>query len=92
MARTRAMAARLPTLYGEGELTEAVLGIPGVALEIVDEDLMSIQRSHWFDRAIDRRDGTALAGVLDLAPEPWQGLAIFRGWVHALLEAMLVRR
>lgn len=90
MARTSGMAARLPPLYGQGELTEALIGVPGVALEIVAEDMVAIQRSHWFDQAVDRPDGAALAMVLDLAPEPWQGLATFRAWLHALRDAMLL--
>lgn len=90
MAHAHAMAERLPTLYGEGELTAGVLGVPGVALEIVDEDLIAIQRSHWFDQAVDRSDAAKLAAVLDLAPESWQTLGTFRAWLHALRDALLL--
>jgi hypothetical protein len=84
------MAGRLPLLYREGELTGAVLGVPGLALDIADEDLVSIQRSHWFDRCVDRDDAAGLAAVLDLAPEEWQSLGLFRAWVHALRDALLL--
>lgn len=90
MAATEAMAARLPPLYREGELAGAVLGVPGLALEVVDEDLLSIQRSHWFDQAPERDDAAKLAAVLDIAPEDWQSPALFRAWVHALRDALLL--
>src|SRR3954469_19885107 len=84
------MAGRLPDLYAEGELTSAALGVPGVALEILDEDLVAIQRSHWFDRAVDRDDAAALAALLDLAPSDWQSLRTFRAWLHAFRDALLL--
>ncbi|HSD80661.1 MAG TPA: hypothetical protein VLB47_08370, partial [Solirubrobacteraceae bacterium] len=90
MPHAQAMAGRLPALYAEGELTAAVLGVPGVALEIADEDLVAVQRSHWFDRAVERDDAAKLAAVLDLEPESWQGLRTFRAWLHALRDALLL--
>ncbi|HSD78381.1 MAG TPA: hypothetical protein VLA98_13300 [Solirubrobacteraceae bacterium] len=90
MPHAHAMAGRLPALYAEGELTAAVLGVPGIALEIADEDLVAVQRSHWFDRAVERDDAAKLAAVLDLEPESWQGLRTFRAWLHALRDALLL--
>jgi len=84
------MARRLPPLYAEGEIVEALLGVPGVALDIADEDMLAVQRSHWVDRATDLEDVARLAAVLDLAPEPWQRLGEFRAWLHALRNAMLL--
>lgn len=90
MTHAELMARRLPTLYGEGEITSALLGVAGIALEIADEDLVSVQRSHFFDQAVDRADAAKLAAVLDLAPEPWQTLRTFRVWLHALRDALLL--
>jgi len=84
------MGARLPPLYAQGELTEALLGVAGIAAEILDEDLAAVQRSHWIDRAVDRDDAARLAAVLDVAPEPWQDLGTFRAWLHALRDALLL--
>jgi hypothetical protein len=84
------MAALLPPLYREGELVGALLDVPGAALDVVDEDLVSIQRSHWFDQAVELEHVAALAALLDLAPEPWQTLRLFRAWVHAFRDALLL--
>jgi hypothetical protein len=83
------MAGRLPLLYQQGELVGQLLGAPGLALEILDEDLVEVQRAHWFDAALELEEAGRLAAVLDLVPEPWQRLAEFRAWVHALLAAQL---
>lgn len=90
MAHAQAMARRLPTLYAEGDLTGGLVGVAGLAVEIVDEDLVAIQRMHWFDQAVDRGDAAKLAAVLDLAPESWQTLGTFRAWLHALRDALLL--
>jgi hypothetical protein len=84
------MAAVLPPLYREGELVASLLDVPGVALDVVDEELVSIQRSHWFDQAVELEHAAALAAVLDLSPEPWQTLRLFRAWVHAFRDALLL--
>jgi hypothetical protein len=90
MAHGAQMAAVLPPLYREGELVADVLGVPGVALDVVDEDVVAIQRAHWFDQAVELEHAAALAAVLDLAPEPWQTLRLFRAWVHAFRDALLL--
>jgi hypothetical protein len=84
------MAEVLPPLYRQGELVAGVLNVPGVALDVVDEDLVAIQRSHWFDQAVELEHAAGLAAVLDLAPEPWQTLRIFRAWAHAFRDALLL--
>ena len=90
MAHGPQMAAVLPPLYREGELVANLLDVPGVALDVVDEELVSIQRSHWFDQAVELEHAAALAAVLDLSPEPWQTLRVFRAWVHAFRDALLL--
>lgn len=96
MGRLDDMAARLPQLYRDGELIRGapaadggVLGVPAVQLEIVEEDAREIQLAHFFDAARNLDEAAALAAVLDIAPEPWQTLPLFRAWVHALRDAML---
>lgn len=90
MAHAEAMANRLPLLYREGELVNALLGVPALQVEIADEDAVEIQRSHWFDATFDRDEARRLAALLDIAPEPWQTLGQYRAWVHALRDAWLL--
>jgi hypothetical protein len=85
------MAVRLPQLYRDGELARGLLGVAGVALEVLDEDRLSVQRSHWFDRCVERDHAARLAALLDIAPEPWQSLEQFRAWVHAFRDALVER-
>jgi len=89
MPHADAMLARLPSLYRDGELLAGVMAIPGLQLEMVDEDAAAIQRAHWFNSAVDRGEAARLGALLDIAPEPWQGLAEYRAWLHALRNAML---
>lgn len=89
MGHTALMAKRLPSLYREGELVQGLLAVAGLQLEILDEEAIRVQRAHWFDTTLERSEAAALAAALDMAPEPWQGLAEFRTWVHALRNAML---
>jgi hypothetical protein len=89
MKRADDMAGRLPPLYREGELVLATLSQPALQIEIVEEYLLDIQRSHQFDAALELVDAAKLAAVLDFAPEPWQNLALFRAWVHSQRDAAL---
>lgn len=89
MTHLSAMLERLPALYREGELVGGVLAQPAQQVEIVDEEMTLIQRAHWFDAALELADAAALAAVLDIGPEPWQRLADYRVWVHALRDALL---
>jgi hypothetical protein len=91
MAHAADIADRLPPLYTDGGLLRDVLASgPGLALEIVDEDLVEIRRAHAFDTALELAEAAALGAVLDVAPEPWQDLGAYRAWVHALRDAMLL--
>jgi hypothetical protein len=89
MAHAKRMAERLPPLYREGELIAGVLGVPGVAVDVLDEDMLGVQVAHWFDRAVEQADVARLAELLDLVPEPWQTVGLFRAWVHAFRDALL---
>jgi len=91
MKRADDMAARLPLLYREGELVVATLSQPAVQVEIIEEELLDIQRAHHFDGALELEDAAKLAALLDFVPEPWQNLALFRSWVHSQRNAALHR-
>src|SRR3954471_18404197 len=89
MAHLDDMIDRLPTLYRDGQLLRGVMGAPAVQVEVVDELLLEIQRAHWFDTTLELDEAARLAAVLDIAPEPWQVLNTFCGWVRALRDSML---
>jgi hypothetical protein len=89
MPRVNAMLSRLPSLYRDGELLSGVMAIPGLQLEMVDEDATGIQRAHWFNTAVELSEAARLGALLDILPESWQGLAEYRAWLHALRNAML---
>ncbi len=90
MAHLREMIGRLPQLYRDGELVGGTLGAPATQLEIFDEDLLEVQRSHFFNATLERDEAARLAAILDIALEPWQSLAEYRAWVHALRNARLL--
>jgi|GEM_PF-452109 len=89
MARLTEMLERLPILYRDGELVRGVLGVPAQQLEVLDEDLLEVQRSHFFDATLEREEAARLADVLDIPLESWQTLREYRAWVHALRNARL---
>lgn len=91
MKRAEDMAGRLPPLYREGDLVAALLSQPALQIEILEEYLLDIQRSHHFDSALELGDVAKLAALLDFTPEQWQGLALFRAWVHSQRDAALNR-
>ena len=91
MKRADDMAARLPLLYREGELVVATLAQPAIQVDILEEELLDIQRAHHFDAALELEDAAKLAALLDFVPEPWQNLALFRSWVHSQRNAALQR-
>ncbi len=91
MSHLADMLSRLPILYRDGALVADVLKQPELALMILDEDGIEVQRSHWFDSALEQSEAARLAAVLDIAPEVWQSLAEYRAWVHTLRDALLQR-
>jgi hypothetical protein len=89
MAHLDAIAGRLPQIYREGPVLRGLLGAPALQVEILDEILLEVQRAHWFDTTLELAEAARLAAVLDLAPEPWHDLALYRVWVNSLRDAML---
>ncbi len=89
--RGRTIAERLPLLYRDGELVNALLSPVGLQHEIVDENARRVQRRHWFDTAPGLDDAAKLGDLLDIGPEPWQALGEYRAWFHALRTARLRR-
>ncbi|MDM0110703.1 hypothetical protein QTI66_01000 [Variovorax sp. J22R133] len=89
MKRALDMAARLPLLYREGELVTGLLEQAGQQIEIAVDDALEVQRAHWFDNALELEEAAGLAALLDIAPEPWQDVRLFRAWVHAQRDALL---
>ena len=95
MGHVEEMADRLPLLYRDAKLIRGsreeggVLEPPALQLEILDEDALGVQLSHWFDAVLELDEAADLAAVLDIAPEPWQRLGDFRAWVHSIRDAML---
>lgn len=89
MARAADMAERLPQLWRDGDVVRGLLSVLGLQLEVVDQELAEVARAHHFDPCLERDEAAGLAGVLDIGPEPWQTLAEYRPWVHALRDARL---
>lgn len=89
MSRAADIVSRLHPVYSGGGLVRGVVDHVALPLEILDEDMVEVQRAHWFDAALDLGEAAGLASVLGIAPEPWQDLGEFRAWVHALLAAKL---
>lgn len=89
MAHLDEIVGRLPQLYRDGAMVRGVLGAPAVQIEVVDQVMREIQRAHWFETTLNLDEAARIAGVLDIAPEAWQTLATYRGWVTALRDARL---
>jgi hypothetical protein len=84
-----AIAGRLPELYRDGDLVKGVIGSPALQVEILDEIMLEVQRAHWFDATLELEEAARLAALLDIAPESWQDLGLFRVWVHSLRDSIL---
>jgi hypothetical protein len=89
MAHADAMSDRLPQLYRDGELVRGLLAVAALQLEVLDEDAVEVQRAHWFDATFELDEAARLAALLDVPPESWQSLEIFRAWTHSLRDARL---
>jgi hypothetical protein len=89
MTHLDAIAGRLPQIYREGPVLGGLLGAPALQIEILDEILLEVSRAHWFDTTLELAEAARLAAVLDIAPEPWHDLPLFRVWVNSLRDAML---
>jgi hypothetical protein len=89
MTRAADIASRLPELYRDGPEVRRWLAAVGLQLAMGDEAMREVQRAHFFDRALDLDEVAALAALLDIAPEEWQGLREYRAYVHGLRDAIL---
>ena len=87
--RTRDMMRRLPPLYREGETVGAFIQQPALQVEIATEYALEVQRSHFFNQTLELEEAAKLAAILDIEPEQWQDLLLFRPWVHAQRDAIL---
>jgi len=91
MTRTDAMADRLPPIYDtrRATLLRRLLDQFALPLEVVDEERVRVQRSHWIATATDRRDVARLGALLDRRLEAWEDTDLFRDRVVAIARARL---
>lgn len=88
-SHTASMAGRLPLLYREGELIGQLLDLVANQIAILDEEELTVRRSHAFGTATELTDAAKLGALLDLAPQDWQDLELYRAWVNAIRDAIL---
>jgi hypothetical protein len=79
MPRAEQLAGRLPELYRDGETLSRLLAVWGNQL----------QMAHFFHHCVSLEEAAKLAALLDIPPEPWQGLTEYRAWVEGLRSARL---
>ncbi len=91
MDRLQSMLDRLPPIYRveSGAQLGDVLGLVSLAMEIFDEDMDRVQRSHWIDDAFDRDDLAKLGALVGVAPEDWEEDELFRARLKAMVAARL---
>jgi len=91
MTRADAMADRLPPIYDTRPSTVLyrLLDQFALPLEVVDEERVRVQRSHWITTATDRGDVAKLGALLDRRLEDWEDVDLFRDRVIAIARARL---
>jgi len=89
VTRAADIAKRLPFLYRDGPEVRRLLAVFGLQLSMGEEAMREVQRAHFFDRALSLDEAAALAALLDIRPEEWQGVREYRAYVHGLLDAIL---
>lgn len=89
MTRAADIAKRLPFLYQDGPEVRRLLAVYGLQLAMGEEAMREVQRAHFFDRALNLDEAAALAALLDIPPEDWQGIREYRAYVHGLRDAIL---
>ena len=91
MTRTEAMAVRLPSMYDTrpGTLLTQLLDQFALPVETVDEERLRVQRAHWVQTAVDRRDLAGLGALLDRRLEDWEDTNLFRDRLVAIARARL---
>jgi len=91
VSRVTAMAQRLPPVYDTSPdtLLAQLLSALALPVEVLDEERLRVQRSHWIDAAVERADVEKLGALLDRRLEPWQPTELFRDHLKALARARL---
>ena len=91
MNRLDAMRDRLPPIWStdQGTLTRALLALLATHMAAYDEDMIRVQRSHWVDTAVDLGDLSRIGALFGIAPAPWEGEALFRVRLKAIIAARL---
>lgn len=89
MTRAADIAKRLPFLYQDGAEVRRLLAVYGLQLAMGEEVMREVQRAHFFNRALNPDEAAALAALLDIEPEAWQGVREYRAYVHGLRDAIL---
>jgi hypothetical protein len=91
MNRLQSMLERLPPIYRieSGALLGDVLGLVSLAMEIFDQDMDRVQRSHWIEDAFDRDDLAKIGALVGVAPEDWEEDELFRARLRAMVAARL---
>lgn len=91
MSHLSAMLDRVPPpiTIEEGSLVHDLLSLVDGQLQIFDEDLDRIQRSHWVGFVTDREDAGRLGSLFDVAPADWEPLTMFRERLLAEVAALL---
>lgn len=89
MSRRADLLNRLPDVYREGETVGRFGAVFGNQFEMLDETARDVRRSHFFSQCLDLEDAAKLGALLDIAPESFQGLTEYRGWVNGLRAARL---
>ena len=91
MTRLAAMLDRIPPpiAIDEGSLLRDILALVDGQLQVFDEDLDRIQRSHWVRFVTDRGDAGQLGALFDIVPASWEPLTMFRERLLAEVAALL---
>lgn len=91
MSRLAAMLDRIPPpiTIDDGSLLHDILSLVEGQLQIFDEDLDRIQRSHWVGFVTARDDAARLGALFGVVPAGWEPLAMFRERLLAEVAALL---
>ena len=91
MSRAGTMLERLPAPYAidEGSVIEQLLRTIALQLQIFDQDLDRVQRSHWVDHAFNRSDLAKLGSLFQIDVAGWEPTRVYRARLKATIAAML---
>ncbi len=91
MSRLDAMLERLPPPFAidEGSVVRDVVSLVEAHMQVFDEDLDRIQRTHWLGSVTDIGDASRLGALVGVAPAGWEPLPMFRARLQAEVAAVL---